>query len=332
MPAGSLITPPVPPVPGVRADAPEATRQPVVPASCPLCGDGLATRVSPHLRAPMAEMFTGRPHRCNTCDLIFLHPMMTEAEQQEFYNEKFRRLYHGDGYDLDTFHQRARLEARRRFEMLDEVGLLQGAVLELGSSSGAFLETLVPAIRSDAPSGRVELAIGVEPDQRQRQFASARGWHTVADLSDAPGRPFDLIVAFHVLEHLRDPVGMLRDLGARLRPGGALVVEVPNVDDVLLSRYDIPEFDRFYWHPAHCLYFSHHTLAQAGRAAGLTVTVEPLQRYSLSNHLHWALHRRPGGQKALADLISMPTERAYAADLCRQFLCDTLWMVARCPS
>ncbi|MFP5254918.1 MAG: methyltransferase domain-containing protein [Acidimicrobiia bacterium] len=80
-----------------------------------------------------------------------------------------------------------------------------------------------------------------------------RGWHvTGVDLSARPGakervhrfvagdldrglppevledEPYDLIVAADVLEHVRDPEQLLRELHRVLRPGGRLLVSVPN--------------------------------------------------------------------------------------------------------
>lgn len=43
------------------------------------------------------------------------------------------------------------------------------------------------------------------------------------------GEPFDTIVLSHVLEHLPDPVDVLRHLLLLLRPGGYVVIAVPNV-------------------------------------------------------------------------------------------------------
>ena len=285
-------------------------------------GHGEAARISDALRGELADAFPMRPHRCAECELVFLHPYFDAEGERDFYRHAFRRIYHGDAYDLEAFHERGGSEARRRVEALSARGLLRGRVLEVGSATGYFLEAA-------AQAPEVAEASGAEPDEAQRGFARERGIATRASLEDFAGERFDLIALFHVLEHLRDPVAVLRDLAARLRPGGALAVEVPNLDDALLGAYRIPEFERFYWHPAHACYFSRETLARAARAAGLDARVEPLQRYTLSNHLHWAVRRAPGGQRWLEGLLSPETERAYAADLCRSFRCDTLWMIAR---
>ena len=43
-----------------------------------------------------------------------------------------------------------------------------------------------------------------------------------------PAAPFDTIVLGHVLEHVEDPVGILRKAGSWLAPGGAICCAVPN--------------------------------------------------------------------------------------------------------
>jgi 2-polyprenyl-3-methyl-5-hydroxy-6-metoxy-1,4-benzoquinol methylase len=65
--------------------------------------------------------------------------------------------------------------------------------------------------------------------------ASARHRHPrlafeVADLERlaALGRQCDLVVSFQVIEHLPDPEGFLRALGACTAPGGELIVTTPN--------------------------------------------------------------------------------------------------------
>lgn len=48
------------------------------------------------------------------------------------------------------------------------------------------------------------------------------------DLSSVPNEYFDVVVLSHVLEHLLNPVDAMRQLVAKLKPNGILVVAVPN--------------------------------------------------------------------------------------------------------
>ena len=74
----------------------------------------------------------------------------------------------------------------------------------------------------------------------------------------------DVVTAFHVVEHLEHPVEAMRVMKSWLRPGGQLLVEVPNV----ASTCQWPS-SRF--HFAHLFNFSPKTLPMAGRQAGLEV-------------------------------------------------------------
>ncbi len=49
-----------------------------------------------------------------------------------------------------------------------------------------------------------------------------------------------------------------------------------------------------------------------------------VQRYPLSNHLHWLAHGKPGGHKTWGFLDSAELDAAYAATLARVGACDTL--------
>lgn len=287
---------------------------------CNLCGSEEIVKVSDSLRPVEGKDYKMRPHRCSRCGLVFLFPMLVGREEEEFYELMFRRLYHGDDYSVERLHDEYAAEAEKRKERFLEMGELRGPLLEVGASSGYFME---------AVSGHVDEVYGVEPNDVQRDFAVKKGLNVFASLDELPVEEFSTIVMFHVLEHISDPVGYLKLLGSKLKDGGILVVEVPNVDDILLSKYSIPEFEKFYWHVAHSYYFSRETLSLVGEKAGFEVEVKPIQRYSIGNHLCWAVRREPGGEGWLGEVFSDETKAAYSEDLCSSFLCDTICMYAK---
>jgi SAM-dependent methyltransferase len=76
-----------------------------------------------------------------------------------------------------------------------------------------------------------------------------------------PGR-FDLVTLYHVLEHLAEPAATVRMLRERLRPGGHLVIEVPNVE----ATCQAPAHT---YHRAHLTTWGIPTLERLGLQAGL---------------------------------------------------------------
>lgn len=95
-------------------------------------------------------------------------------------------------------------------------------VVEYGAGDGRLLAFL---------AGRGATVDGVEPSQSARGRARARGIDLFPDLDSAALEPgsVDLIVVWHVLEHLADPAAQLESMGVLLRPGGRIVISVPNL-------------------------------------------------------------------------------------------------------
>ena len=80
-----------------------------------------------------------------------------------------------------------------------------------------------------------------------------------------PARPFDAVVARHVLEHVPHPVAFLELVRAQLKPEGKVFLEVPNLDAII----DNKRFQDFY--AEHLSYFDPSSLSFVLARAGLEV-------------------------------------------------------------
>lgn len=286
--------------------------------ACDLCGDA-GTQL---LQRGVRNRKDLDVLRCSGCGLVRLSPLPSEAELKAYYADSYREA-HEPGLAPEGAYRAELPEARARVERLRPLLGPQSSVLELGASSGAFVDSLRPFVKS---------AVGVEPSVRHRTWAQKTlGLEMLADLADAGGRRFDAVVLFHVLEHVRHPVEFLKKLSGLLAPGGFLGIEVPNADDALLSTYKVPAFGPFYYQDAHLWYFAGDTLSRALESAGLAPEVSWIQRYDLSNHLHWLGAGAPGGKGRYAGLLGPAVDAAYGEALCRARVSDTLWTVARRP-
>jgi 2-polyprenyl-3-methyl-5-hydroxy-6-metoxy-1,4-benzoquinol methylase len=97
-----------------------------------------------------------------------------------------------------------------------------GRLLEVGCGSGAMMESMKEL------GWQVE---GVDFDPVAVEQARSKGLTvhlgTLTE-QELPGNTFDAIAANHVIEHVPDPIALLRECRRLLRPGGLLVLITPN--------------------------------------------------------------------------------------------------------
>jgi SAM-dependent methyltransferase len=135
------------------------------------------------------------------------------------------------------------------------------SIVDLGCGSGALLLFLQEAGYSNT--------IGVETSPDQVEFARQLGVHAVMPgnlvsfLRDSASDIFDVVVAFDVIEHFRkDEVLEIMDHAYRvLRPGGKLIVHVPNAEGIFGSRIFWSDF-------THEMAFTREGLRQLTSACG----------------------------------------------------------------
>ena len=246
---------------------------------------------------------------CQRCGLVTLSSL--EHIRSGHYEDSGM---HGAGPpSIDAWLRQADEDDQRRLEMLRHL-LTNRKVLDFGCGAAGFMH------RAKAVAAIVH---GVEPEIRVRQhWGSSLNLHSRLDEADSD---YDVISAFHVLEHLADPRAMLRALSARLAAGGRLVVEVPNADDALLTLYESAAFQRFTYWSQHLFLFNADTLRQVAVQAGMqVVTVQQFQRYPLSNHLYWLSRGKPGGHERWSFLDTPALVEAYNSALAATGKCDTI--------
>lgn len=246
---------------------------------------------------------------CTDCGLVTIstHQHIDVAHYQK------SGMHGGELPSIASWLRETEQDDQRRFEML-KAELVNRKVLDFGCGAAGFVRK--------AQSLAAEVA-GVEPEHRVREY-----WGDAitiyGSLEDAAGQ-YDLITAFHVVEHLPDPRAMLRELAGRLKSTGRLVIEVPSSEDALLTLYDSDAFQRFTYWSQHLFLFNAETLSHLCKQAELrVVSIQQFQRYPLSNHLHWLSRNRPGGHQRWAFLDRPALTEAYAASLAAVGKCDTL--------
>jgi SAM-dependent methyltransferase len=242
---------------------------------------------------------------------------MSPEEAKEFYDKTYR--FHYDSQSAEELWNESLPEAKKRVLRFKDLYTRDTSLLEIGCASGFFLSEV---------KNYVKTATGVELTKEYVNYARGRGLDVRESLDEIPDDSCDLIFMFHVLEHIDDPVTYLRELKKKLSRNGMLIIEVPNVEDILVSVYKIRPHLDFYWEIAHNFYFSKTTLGTVIAKAGYRYEIFPLQRYDLSNHLHWMMTGKPGGQGRFNTVFSPSLLEEYERNLKERFLCDTIYAIA----
>jgi SAM-dependent methyltransferase len=223
------------------------------PERCPICGNAGARE---WLRAP--DRFHGRQQeytllRCLGCGVVWLSQPPKPDELCLHYTQAYHKLISGAGHNPSRWNERRRDLARYKES---------GAILDLGCSSGSFLESL---------HSRSWKLYGVEISPNEAKVAEMRTGAQVfvGNALDAPfaANSFDVITCFDVLEHLYEPRQVITKIAQWLKPGGILHIQVPNIDSAEARVF------RTYWHglelPRHLFHYSPASLKLLAESAGL---------------------------------------------------------------
>lgn len=175
-------------------------------------------------------------------------------------------------------------------------------------------------------------AHGVEPQEGPRKVLSDLGFKMHAKVKDLEDAKYDVATLFHVYEHFDNPIETLKEIRTKIKPGGKVIIEVPQANDALLSLYESEAFKNFTFRSDHIVLHTRESLRRFMERAGLrNIVIQGFQRYSLSNHLHWLAKSKPGGHIAMAFLNNPALERAYSDTLASLDKTDTLIAFGEVP-
>lgn len=156
------------------------------------------------------------------------------------------------------------------------LSLLQGGqrLLDIGCWNGYLLERV-------QETGLYAELYGVDIVPEGIEAVRAKGFQAqVVDLNrdplPFPDAYFDGVTALAVLEHIFDPYAVIWEIHRVLRPGGELVIDVPNVASftnrirILFGRLPVTSTDAG-WDGGHLHYFTRHALDRFLRNEGFEV-------------------------------------------------------------
>ena len=221
---------------------------------CPLCGADDPSQISLNDGYPIC--------RCSRCSMVYVNPqpaqdsIMLSYDRPDILDTGPKAAWTGQSPA-----GRERLWASRLASV--EKVIPTGRLLDVGCGMGDFLRV---ALASGWNAAGTEVSKDVAQRVRGDLGCTVYTYRQELAQIGLEGGTFDVITAWHVIEHLPRPVCELREMARLLRPNGLLVVEVPNVDFYAMPSYLEPLHVQL-----HLQHFSARTLQLALESAGLQV-------------------------------------------------------------
>jgi 2-polyprenyl-3-methyl-5-hydroxy-6-metoxy-1,4-benzoquinol methylase len=252
--------------------------------------------------------------KCKKCGLVQLSDFISNTD--EYYQDSKMRT--NQTLDMKKILVTAAPDDERRYQFSRRM-IENKKVLDFGCGAGGYLKRII-----DLSS----VAYGVELEDIMREHLTNEGIKCFPSIDVAEKElesKVDVITLWHVLEHLEDPIEMLKRLKGLLAENGKIIIEVPNADDALITKYKCKAFEDFTYWECHLFLYTIETLKQIAARAGLECQfITQVQRYPLSNHLYWLSNNKPGGHMEWAGLSDDKLDFEYGRKLASLGIADTI--------
>tara|TARA_B110000438_G_C15820438_1_gene654152 strand:+ start:4148 stop:5017 length:870 start_codon:yes stop_codon:yes gene_type:complete len=194
-------------------------------------------------------------------------------------------------------------------------------ILDFGCGAGDFLK---------AAKEKSTSVIGIELQENYIEHLREENIKCYKDLNEINNNSIDVIFSFHVLEHLPNPIDILRKMKSKLVQKGKIIIEVPHANDFLLSHLRNEYFKRHTLWSQHLILLTRFSLETFLKHSGFSeILIKGTQRYPLSNHINWLSKKKPGGfNSSFSKIDSEELRIAYECSLDSIDATDTLFAIA----
>jgi SAM-dependent methyltransferase len=293
---------------------------------CPVCR---STNVAVYLddaddTLDSSKMGSSRTHlspgtilRCRDCGFAFRQTRFNEQQLADLYRKMDPNVYQAElpgrirtaSYNLGIVTKNSGLDGRT------------GEILDIGCASGVFLSQ---ALDAGWQVTGLEPAEALYKEALQRIGDRGTIMPLILEEAKLDAQSFDAITMWDVLEHVTDPVAFLARCRELLKPGGRLLLTVPDLDSLqarLLGRR---------WPmllPEHLNYFNRPSLKLCAEKSGLRlVRFGRRHSYFSMQYVFFRLsqHRIPG-----ASLLSRAAQTRLGRALMPVYFGDTYAVLSR---
>jgi SAM-dependent methyltransferase/ribosomal protein S27E len=239
--------------------------------TCPICNSENFKAI--YSRADSLDIVS-----CQSCSFRFVQPQPSQRELNRFYQEGYFSGDHDFHQGKDYFNSRKRAIAREevtgwRF-LKSHADLSQKRLLDLGCADGALLVLA----RQYGASQVVGVEVSADAAGYGRKQYGLEILEASADSLPLADQSFDIVTAFDLIEHVRHPAQLFREVHRVLSIGGVFVGGCPD-----MSCFDDwgGEWSGVCRNMEHLSYFDDRTLSKIAEQFGFKVTLIEYQGFPL---------------------------------------------------
>lgn len=171
---------------------------------------------------------------CRECGSYFVNPQPTEEALKRFYELGIEEEYESTGVkdSLNRYIDPSKREyfIKNRVEPVQKYIPQKAKVLDIGCGTGVFVRCM---------QDRGYIAIGIDSSPASlsagRTELKLENELIIGNWNEVPQSDFDLITAWTVIEHLKNPQEFLEYVRGHIKDRGILLLEFPTVDSLLFK-------------------------------------------------------------------------------------------------
>lgn len=232
---------------------------------CPIC---MRTDATYFTTANDIEYFTTADsfsfYRCDACEILFIDPMPVDR-LSEIYPKNYYS-FHASSADSLALRIKRFLDTRTFKSVTRNLHGNQLSALDVGGGSGWLLDGLKRA----EPRISYTAVVDIDPGAEAAARAGGHDFHLTTIGEFQTERRFDLILMLNLIEHVPDPIELLKKARGLLAPKGRIWIKTPNFDSLDARIFKNRSWGGFHT-PRHFVIFTKESLMRHSREAGLKV-------------------------------------------------------------
>lgn len=249
--------------------------------SCPICRSSSRTflyKAFDHEYLSVKQSFPF--NKCKKCEVIYLSPRPNIKALEIIYPENYNNFSSATNSSyvkkISNYLQKIRIKR----QITHYIKVEDFSILDVGCGNGFYLDSILDAF----PKAKT---FGIEQNTNASVIASRR--HRIFNglvEEYKSKRKFDLIILNHVIEHVENPIDLVRKLSNFLSNEGLLIISTPNIDSLQAKLFGK------YWGgihaPRHWTIFSIKTIKRLASISNFSVV--EIKELPINIFWLWSLH------------------------------------------